>query len=111
MRASMNSTSPPVGVNASPVATPTSSCRSTTSDWKRGGPSNSATCRVETLIDTASPITIALAALRLTVAISRSRLRTPASRVYSRIIRRSADGEIFNWPGASPFSVNWRGSR
>ena len=56
-------------------------------------------------------MTIARAALRDTFAISRSRLRTPASRVYSRIIRRSAASEMLTRLASNPFSASWRGTR
>ena len=44
------------------------------------------------------------AALRHTDAISRSRLRSPASLVYPSITARSAASVISSWPPSSPFS-------
>ena len=51
------------------------------------------------------------ASLRHTVPISRSRLRTPASRVYSSMIARSAASENRMPAPRRPFSASWRGTR
>jgi hypothetical protein len=80
--ASMNSTSPPVGVYASPVATPGTAVRSAAS-WKnfcRPSASRTASTSIATGAS-AEPDAIRVAVLRSTVPSSRSRLRTPASRV------------------------------
>ena len=80
--ASTNSTSPPTGVQASPVATPGSRVRRLTSVKKRWRPSSSRT--FGSVTDT-RPFSVSSATwratLRQTLPISRSRLRTPASRV------------------------------
>ena len=80
--ASTNSTSPPTGVHASPVATPASAVRRRTSGWKRGRPSSSRTRGAVTdSLRSSVPIATSSATLRQAEPISRSRLRTPASRV------------------------------
>ena len=80
--ASTNSTSPPTGVHASPVATPGSRVRRLTSGWKRGRPSSSRTRGAVTdSFFSSLPSATWRATLRQTEPISRSRLRTPASRV------------------------------
>ncbi len=81
MVASTNRMSPPTGVQASPVATPGRSIRSATSSRNRGRPRYSATVSAVTRTGPASPSASRRATLRTTVAISRSRFRTPASRV------------------------------
>jgi hypothetical protein len=80
--ASTNSTSPPTGVHASPVATPGSSVRRPTSERKRRLPSSSMTCFGRIVrFRLRVPSAYSRATLRATDPISRSRLRTPASRV------------------------------
>jgi hypothetical protein len=86
----MKRISPPAGVQARPVATPGSDVRLRTSCEKRRGPSHSRTRASSILSFVASPFAICVAALRKRVASWRSTLRTPASRVYSRITSRSA---------------------
>ena len=86
----MKSTSPPTAVYASPVATPGSDVRLRTSPVNRRGPSQSRTQRSSTRTLSASPFAIRVAVLRQRSAMRRSRLRTPASRVYSRMTVRSA---------------------
>src|SRR5829696_1433716 len=80
--ASTNSTSPPTGVLARPVATPGSFVRRFTSGWNRRLPSSSVTMagridRFERRVPSAN----SRATLRQTEPISRSSERTPASRV------------------------------
>src|SRR5438552_3765239 len=78
MVASTKSTSPPVGVQASPVATPGWSVRSATSSKNRERPRYSV--RLSGVIRTGSrwPSAIRRATFRATAAISRSRFLTPA---------------------------------
>src|SRR5207302_947995 len=88
----MNSTSPPTAVNASPVATPGSDVRLRTSPENRRGPSQLRARRssIRSVFAFVFPSATWRAALRSTAAICRSRLLTPASRVYPRIVRRIA---------------------
>ena len=83
--ASMNSTSPPTGVQASPVATPGTLVRRLASEKKRARPSSSRAFASPTLVLRTRPLPDCSATWRATlrqiVPISRSRLRTPASRV------------------------------
>ena len=92
--ASMKRTSPPTAVYASPVATPGSDVRLRTSPEKRRGAEPVAQQLVVDLdLRRACPVATCVAALRQTSAMRRSRLRTPASRVYSRMIVRSTLSE------------------
>ncbi len=77
----MKRMSPPTEVQARPVATPGTAVRSATSFSKRRGPRMA--CRSSGLISSfpEKPSAIFIAAERSTEPISRSRLRTPASRV------------------------------
>ena len=79
--ASTNRMSPPTGVQARPVATPGTLVRMATSCSKRGAPRMAA--RSPSPIGTLSTAASAMrmATWRHTAPISRSRLRTPASRV------------------------------
>ena len=82
--ASMKRMSPPTGVQARPVATPGSLVRRLTSATMRGRPSSSCTFftwMVKRLREPLAASATSRAILRHTVPISRSRLRTPASRV------------------------------
>src|SRR5207249_2766158 len=81
--ASMKMMSPPTGVQTSPTATPGLLTRSSTSFSVRnfGTPRNSRTTSGVTTIFSILPSAMRRACLRVIVAISRSRLRTPASRV------------------------------
>ena len=80
--ASTNSTSPPTGVQASPVATPGSPVRRCTSGWTRRLPSSSPTVAARTVrFERRVPSANSRATLRQTEPISRSSPRTPASRV------------------------------
>ena len=82
--ASTKSTSPPTGVHASPVATPACRVRRLVSEMKGGRPSSSRTRGSEIVVRGGLPLDDSAAwraILRHTVPISRSRLRTPASRV------------------------------
>ena len=77
----MNRMSPPTGVHARPVATPGTLVRIATSFSKRGGPRIAATSPASMRTCGAVPSAIRIAAWRNSLPISRSRLRTPASRV------------------------------
>ena len=82
--ASMKRMSPPTGVQARPVATPGSLVRRLTSAVIRGRPRRSCTRLTLTVKRLRRPFvasTTSRASLRQTLPISRSRLRTPASRV------------------------------
>jgi hypothetical protein len=83
--ASTKSTSPPTGVQARPVATPASRVRRLASLRNRGRPSSSRTraSEIDAFFGRApfEDSATCRATLRQTVPISRSRLRTPASRV------------------------------
>ena len=80
--ASTNRTSPPAGVQASPVATPGWLVRRRVSEKNRRLPSSSRARFSEIVTRRVSfPSAACRAILRQTVPISRSRLRTPASRV------------------------------
>ena len=72
-------TSPPTSVTTRPVAAPTWSSGSSSPYSKRAGPSSSVSLRVVTLVRVVRPSATVRAILRMTLAISRSRLRTPAS--------------------------------
>ncbi len=112
--ASMKSTSPPTGVHARPVATPGRLVRRRASEKTRRRPSSSRTSFAEIVrrfVAFTRPSAISRASLRQTVPIWRSRLRTPASRVYSSMIARSAASENVAWLAFSPFSRTWRGTR
>src|SRR6266704_269552 len=109
--ASMNMMSPPTGVHASPVATPTSGLRPATSLWTLGWPAYFSRFFVEILADLARPSTTSSAALRSTPWISRSSWRTPASRVYSAMSRSSAPSATPARSALSPVSFSCRGSR
>src|SRR3989440_3309048 len=109
--ASMNMMSPPTGVHASPVATPTSASRPATSLWTLGWPANFSRFFTVILTLAARPSTTSSAALRSTPWISRSSWRTPASRVYSAISRSSAPSAMLARSVWSPVSLSWRGSR
>ena len=79
--ASMNRMSPPTGVQASPVETPGTLVRMATSlsnlRWPRIGTNSPTSMRILSVVPSARRT----AALRRTLPISRSRFRTPASRV------------------------------
>jgi hypothetical protein len=77
----MNIMSPPTGVHARPVMTPTSGLRSAVSWLNLAGPSTSGSSAGSRCTVSASSEAILTAAERRQAAISRSRLRTPASRV------------------------------
>src|SRR2546426_119410 len=109
--ASTNMMSPPTGVHASPVATPTSGARPATSPSTLGCPAYFSRFLAETFTFSAFRSTTSSAALRRTPWISRSSWRTPASRVYSATSRSSAPSATLARSGASPVSLSWRGSR
>ena len=80
--ASMNSTSPPAGVQARPIATPGSLVRSSISSSRNlGAPSISTTTSGVISIGASLPSARRRATFRHSAPISRSRFRTPASRV------------------------------
>ncbi len=81
--ASIKTMSPPAGVHTRPTETPGRVTRSSTSFSVRnfGTPSDSRTTSGVTTSISVLPSAIRRACLRVSVAISRSRLRTPASRV------------------------------
>ena len=56
-------------------------------------------------------VTSSAAIDRATEPMFRSRLRTPASRVYPSIIHLSASSLNFTWLRVSPFASSWRGTR
>src|SRR5437667_408342 len=109
--ASMNMMSPPTGVHARPVATPTSGLRPATSLWTLGRPANFSRFFAVILTVAARPSTTSSAALRSTPWISRSSWRTPASRVNSAMSRSSALSATAAFSPASPVSLSCRGSR
>ena len=108
----MNSTSPPVPVTARPVATPGTAVRSAAS-WKTfWRPSASRTISMSIATGaSALPDAIRVAVLRRIVPSSRSRLRTPASRVYSETTWVSSSSEIETSSSSSPLRSRWRGHR
>ena len=79
--ASMKRMSPPTGVQASPVATPGTDRRMATSPSKRRGPRTGARSSTSRWTAAAVPSATCIATRRKTLPISRSRFRTPASRV------------------------------
>ena len=81
---SMAITSPPTSVTTSPVAAPIWSSDSSSPYSKRCGPRYSTSFLTSTTVLRLRPSATARATLRMTFAISRSRLRTPASWVYER---------------------------
>ena len=110
--ASTKRTSPPTGVQASPVATPGSLVRRRVSEKNRRLPSSSRARLAEIrTLPLAFPSATSRATLRQTVPISRSRFRTPASRVYSSMIALSAGSANSIWDDFSPLASSWRGTR
>ena len=110
--ASTKSTSPPTGVHASPVATPGSAVRRRTSGWKRGRPSSSRTRgAVIDILRSSVPSATSSATLRHAAPISRSRLRTPASRVYEPMIAFRPASLNATCERLSPLRSIWRGTR
>ena len=77
----MKRMSPPTGVQARPVATPGSAVRSATSDMNFCGPRYSGTSSASTVYFVLAPSATLTATPRAIEPTSRSRLRTPASRV------------------------------
>src|SRR5436190_7150907 len=109
--AATNMMSPPTGVHANPVATPTSGLRPATSLCTLGWLAYFSRFLAEIFTVSARPSTTSSAALRSTPWISRSSWRTPASRVYSAISRSSAPSAMLARSVWSPVSLSWRGSR
>ena len=79
--ASMKRMSPPNGVQARPVATPGDGARSAISASKRFGPRIETTSSAPITLFSMRPSATRAAVWRMRLPISRSRLRTPASRV------------------------------
>ena len=109
--ASMNMMSPPTGVHASAVDTPTSGARPATSLCTLGWPAYFSRFFAVTRTVSALRSTTSRAALRSAPWISRSSWRTPASRVYSAIKRSSAASAMLARSAWRPVSFSWRGSR
>ena len=108
----MKSTSPPVGVQARPVATPGTLVRRRCSAKTRRRPSSSRARLAEIFtLPFALPSATSRATLRQIVPIWRSRLRTPASRVYSSMIAASAGSANSICEGFRPLASIWRGTR
>ena len=76
-------TSPPTSVTTRPVADPVWSSASSSPYSKRGGPRYSSSFLTSTTVLRLRPSATCLATLRMMLASSRSRLRTPASLVYA----------------------------
>ena len=79
---SMGKVSPPTLVHAKPLAMPTALVRLRKSGLTMRGPSSSSSMVAVTATLSTSPEAILRAHLRSTLVMVRSRLRTPASRVY-----------------------------
>src|SRR2546426_538272 len=109
--ASMNMMSPPTGVHASAVDTPTSGARPATSLCTLGWPAYFSRFFTVTRTVSALRSTTSRAALRSAPWISRSSWRTPASRVYSAISRSSAASAMLARSAWRPVSLSWRGGR
>ena len=96
--ASTKMISPPLSVRTRPVATPTRSSPSMTSRRCNRRPSQRSTSSGVTVTTYfAPPPRLSRAILRQMVAMRRSRLRIPASRVYSRMIVPIASGVKVTW--------------
>src|SRR5437762_2907186 len=95
-------TSPPCSDTETPVAAPTWSSFSASPYSNRSGPRYLSRSSGLTSIVSALPSAIVRATLRLIVPISRSRLRTPASRVYSRTSLRMVSLPITSLPCSRP---------
>ena len=110
--ASTNRTSPPAGVHARPVATPGSRVRRRASGTNRGRPSSSRTRGAVTVtLRVNVPSATLRATLRHAEPISRSRLRTPASRVRSAMIAFRPASENAICERFRPLRSIWRGTR
>ena len=110
--ASMNSTSPPAPVTDRPVATPGIAVRSADSWKKRCRPRASrSSSRSMATGASALPAAIFVAVFRSSVPSSRSRFRTPASRVYSVTTLRSTSSAIDTSSSRRPLRSRWRGHR
>src|SRR3989304_4469272 len=92
--ASTNSTSPPAIVAASPVATPTSSFSSASSQRNRGCPRNSERFSSPTVIGSVSPLATRRATPRQIAPSSRPRPRTPPPRLWGRPGPGTAAGDL-----------------
>ncbi len=110
--ASTNRTSPPVPVTASPVATPGTAVRAATSLSNLALPRNSRTrSGVIATGGISAPVAILVATLRVILPSSRSRLRTPASRVWSVITFMIDASSTVTSSGLSPACLTCRLSR
>ena len=98
--ASMNSTSPPVSVHATPVATPgPRRAERASPSGSAAGPGSRARPRRRRWPVWVESAATRAATLRAIVPICRSSERTPASRVYSKMTRRSAASAIVELVG------------
>ncbi len=110
--ASTNSTSPPAGVQASPVATPGSLVRRRCSAKYLRLPSSSRAFLAEIVVLPRDLPSATRAATFLQIApISRSRLLTPASRVYSLITASRPASANSSFDLVSPLALSCRGTR
>ncbi len=110
--ASTNKTSPPAPVTAKPLATPGTDVRSVMSaSWKRARPSRSGTVSASTTTGSLGSDATLAATFRSTLARARSRERTPASRVWSRTMRRSASSVTVSSSARIPALASCRPSR
>ena len=108
---STETTSPPTSVTTRPVAAPIWSSASSSPYSKRFGPSRSASFFMSTTTLRLRPSATCRATLRMTLAISRSRLRTPASWVYERTSSTMASSVIWMCFGFRPWLVICFGTR
>jgi hypothetical protein len=110
--ASMNRMSPPALVRARPTTTPGMVVRSAVSGRCGGGPSASDTNAASIVTGPSGRVSATRrAALRIRLAMKRSRLRTPASRVYSCTTLRIASSSRVICSGVSPCASRCFGTR
>ena len=108
----MKSTSPPTPVTANPVDTPGTLVRSAASKKNRARPNHVTTSSASMRTGASElPEAMAVATLRMTLPRVRSSERTPASRVWSATIVRSASSVTSTSSGRSPARSTWRPSR
>src|SRR5439155_4575032 len=109
---STNRMSPPDCVQARPIATPERSVRSATSRKNLAGPRySSIDSGVLMVFPSGFSSTTLRATFRQIYGTSRYRFRTPASLVYSAMMRAMAASWNSIWSGVSPCSAIWRGRR
>ena len=102
----MATTSPPTSVTTRPVAEPVWSSGSSSPYSNRGGPRYSASFLLSTTVLRLRPSATVRATLRMMLAISRSRFRTPASWVYAWTSSVIASSVISMFFGLRPwFSI------